>query len=333
MKCSQSLLELNPESSALYPIAEDFLTEFSRSNNSLSTKVKRVAIGQLIFYLDDLTINNWSDVHIKDIKSYMSLRTVPMTLQKQKGAKLMPLSAQSLRTHLSAIRVFFNYLVDHKIISNNLMVSIKSPKMPMCLPKTIEASRLARIIEQVPNDSFEIRDKAIIELFYSSGLRLEELANLDIPDIDLDTQEVRVNKGKGDKDRVVPLGAKARDALILWLTVRAQLLKDSNPQMPVMAFFLNRHGQRISTRQISNRIKEFARKSETGINLHPHLLRHCMATHVLESSRDIRAVQELLGHANIATTEIYTHLDFEHLARNYDMSHPRAHKDKKNKSD
>lgn len=313
----------------LYSIAEEFFFEFSQTNQTLSNKVKKTAIGQLIVYLDDLTIDNWADVHLKDIKSYIALRSHSMTLSAQKRAKLLPLSTHSLRTHLSAIRVFFNYLVDRKIIASNLILSIKPPKMPMRLPKSIEASRLATIIEQVPKDYLEIRDKAIIELFYSSGLRLEELANLDLNDIDLETQEVRVNQGKGDKDRIVPLGAQARDALILWLAVRSQLLKDVKAPIPVRAFFLNRYGQRISTRQISNRVKAFATKSGTGVNLHPHLLRHSMATHVLEGSRDIRAVQELLGHANIATTEIYTHLNFEHLAKNYDMSHPRAHKNKK----
>lgn len=312
---------LNPESSPLYKDVQDFLREFAKNNQSLSIKVKKMALAQFISYLDDLTILNWQELHLKDIKSYICLRASKMPAKNQKTARLLPLSPASLRTHLSALRVFFKYLVDQKILPKNPILALKSPKLPQRLVKSINPETLINIIEQQPNNQLEIRDLAMLELFYASGLRLAELTNLCMHDLDFSSKEVRVNQGKGGKDRVIPLGSKAQDALLNWFEVRATWLKDST----IGTVFLNKHGLAISARQVSNRIKQFAKKSMPGINLHPHLLRHSMATHVLEGSADIRAVQELLGHADISSTEVYTQLDFAHLCRVYDSAHPRAH--------
>jgi integrase/recombinase XerC len=178
--------------------------------------------------------------------------------------------------------------------------------------------QVASLLARAPTDALSRRDLAMLELLYSSGLRLAELAGLDVADVDLADRTVRV-LGKGSKTRVLPVGRKAVDALRAWLADRRALVRDG-----AGALFTGRNGRRLGARAIQRRIGRWAAGSDLSVPVHPHLLRHSFATHLLESSRDLRGVQELLGHADISTTQVYTHLDFQHLARIYDESHPRA---------
>jgi integrase/recombinase XerC len=194
---------------------------------------------------------------------------------------------------------------------------VRAPKTKKRLPTTLDADQMGRLLEFRVQDSLSARDKAILELFYSSGLRLSELVNLDIPAIDFADRTVRV-VGKGDKTRILPIGRFALDALQRWLLERATLAKGAS------AVFIGRTGRRLSVRAVQLRVDLWARRQGLGVHVHPHMLRHSFATHLLESSSDLRGVQELLGHADIGTTQVYTHLDFQHLAKVYDASHPRA---------
>jgi integrase/recombinase XerC len=228
------------------------------------------------------------------------------------------LSPRSVQRRLSAVRGFFNYLVRERIVPSNPAVDIRAPKAARRLPGTLDVDQLNQLLDIPPENALAVRDKAIMELFYSSGLRLDELVGLDLGHIDLADRTVRV-LGKGRKTRVVPVGRKAIEALRIWLRDRAGLasLEDS-------ALFVGRNGARLKHRAVQLRIAYWARRKGLPSHVHPHLFRHSFATHLLESSKDLRGVQELLGHADISTTQIYTHLDFAHLARTYDASHPRA---------
>ncbi|WP_251358468.1 tyrosine recombinase XerC [Kangiella sp. TOML190] len=231
-------------------------------------------------------------------------------------------SATSIAQSLSAVRQFFDYLVAHKLAKSNPAKGIRAPKKPKRLPKNIDVDSLTQFLDRIPTDEpLQQRDKAIMELFYSSGIRLSELVGIDLPDMDLANQELRV-LGKGNKQRQVPIGTAAIEAIKVWLKARSLLLKD--PQE--LALFLNKNGKRLSQRGIQMRLTHWGKVLGLNDKLHPHKLRHSCATHVLESSSDLRAVQELLGHVSIATTQVYTHLDFQHLAKTYDAAHPRAHK-------
>jgi integrase/recombinase XerC len=233
------------------------------------------------------------------------------------------LGGRSLARMLSAWRGFFTYLIrDHGLIDNPC-VGLRAPKSPKTLPQALSPDEAARMVD-LPTDTTEaIRDKAIFELFYSSGLRLAELIDLDPPQLDLSTGEVRVT-GKGSKTRIVPLGQFAITALQAWLAVRDQLAKESET-----ALFVGQRGSRISPRVVQLRMKQWGIHQGITSNVHPHLLRHSFATHVLQSSGDLRAVLEMLAHASISTTQVYTHLDFQYLSKIYDAAHPRAKKKSK----
>ncbi len=228
------------------------------------------------------------------------------------------LSPRSVQRRLSAVRGFFNYLLRERIVTSNPAVEIRAPKAARRLPGTLDVDQLNQLLDIPAEDALAVRDKAIMELFYSSGLRLDELVGLDIGQLDLPDRTVRV-LGKGRKTRVVPVGRKAIEALRAWLRERATLADLDDP-----ALFVGRNGTRLKHRAIQLRIAYWARRKGLPAHVHPHLFRHSFATHLLESSKDLRGVQELLGHADISTTQIYTHLDFAHLARTYDASHPRA---------
>lgn len=230
------------------------------------------------------------------------------------------LAPRSIQRRLSAIRGFFGFLVREELVAANPATDVPSPKLPKRLPKTLDVDQIARLLEINGDDPLSRRDRAIMELFYSSGLRLAELTGLDLPDLDLAEGSVRVT-GKGGKTRILPVGAKAREALGRWLQVRHRMGRGEDP-----ALFVSRLGRRLSTRAVQARLRDWSRRIGLATGVNPHLLRHSFATHMLESSGDLRGVQELLGHANIGTTQIYTHLDFQHLARIYDKSHPRARK-------
>ena len=231
------------------------------------------------------------------------------------------LGPRSVQRRLSALRGFFNYLIREGVIKANPAAEIRAPKAPKRLPKTLDVDQVASLMEKRATDELSRRDLAMLELLYSSGLRLAELAGLDVADLDLADRTVRV-LGKGSKTRILPVGKQAIAALRAWLADRAGFAKSG------AALFTGRNGERLGARAIQKRVGRWATAAGLGVPLHPHLLRHSFATHLLESSRDLRGVQELLGHADISTTQVYTHLDFQHLARIYDQSHPRARRRK-----
>jgi integrase/recombinase XerC len=228
------------------------------------------------------------------------------------------LSGRSVQRVLAAWRSFFEYLLREGALRHNPALEVRAPKSRQRLPHTLDVDQMAQLLSREPRNALETRDLALMELFYSSGLRLAELTALRLGDLDLKAGEVRV-LGKGRKERIVPVGAAARRALERWLTLRAALTAGEE-----QAVFINRAGRRLGSRAVQLRVAAWARAAGLPQPLHPHMFRHSFATHLLESSRDLRAVQELLGHASISTTQVYTHLDFQHLARTYDQAHPRA---------
>jgi integrase/recombinase XerC len=232
------------------------------------------------------------------------------------------LSGRSIQRRLSALRSFYNYLLREQQVSLNPGLDIRAPKSEQHLPDTLNVDEIARLLNVSSKDTLVLRDLAILELLYSSGLRLAELVALDEGDVDFNERVVRVT-GKGAKTRLLPVGDKAIAALQAWMQVRTRQLQGTET-----AIFTGRGGKRLSARSVQQRVKDWARRRGIPGNLHPHTLRHSFASHLLESSGDLRAVQELLGHADISTTQIYTHLDFQHLAQVYDKAHPRARKSK-----
>jgi integrase/recombinase XerC len=232
------------------------------------------------------------------------------------------LGPRSIQRRLSALRSFFNFLIREGVLKSNPADGIKAPKAGKRLPKTLDADRMARLLGAPEDDPLARRDHAMMELLYSSGLRLAELVGLDLTDLDLGDRTVRV-LGKGSKTRVVPVGRCAVTAVSSWLKDRAMLARPG-----VTAVFVGQNGHRLGARAIQRRIDRAARRQGIDLKVHPHLFRHSFATHLLESSSDLRGVQELLGHADISTTQVYTHLDFQHLARIYDQAHPRARRRK-----
>ncbi|WP_027830759.1 tyrosine recombinase XerC [Marinobacter sp. HL-58] len=228
------------------------------------------------------------------------------------------LGGRSIARHLSAIRGFYEFLLRERLATDNPALDIRAPKAGRRLPRVADVDQLSHLLDATPDDPLEIRDLSIFELMYSSGLRLSELAGLDLHSVDLRGGEVRV-LGKGSKERILPVGRKALEALESWLGVRPAMAPEGEN-----ALFVSRRGDRLSTRSIQSRLSRWGLAKGADQRLYPHLLRHSFASHMLESSGDLRAVQELLGHADIATTQVYTHLDFQHLAKVYDHSHPRA---------
>jgi len=249
------------------------------------------------------------------------------TVQLRRG--LMALHAQQLAPRsiartLSAWRSYYAWLARRGIIALNPADGLRAPKRPRALPKALGIDQAAALLDRpaatMANDPLQIRDAAMFELLYSSGLRLAELVGLNPDALDFSDASVRVT-GKGNKTRIIPLGSHAISALQQWLNARVALAKADEP-----ALFISRNGGRISARSVQLRMKEWGIKQGLSSNVHPHLLRHSFASHVLQSSGDLRAVQEMLGHASISTTQVYTHLDFQYLSKIYDSAHPRAKK-------
>lgn len=273
---------------------------------------RRMSAHTLDAYRRDLSaLSQWAAAHaIDDITALQpeQLRAF-IAAEHRRG-----LSPKSLQRRLSAIRSAFQWLLRHGRIEANPAAGIRAPKAPRKLPQVLDPDEAARLVE-VPTDvPLGLRDRALLELFYSSGLRLSELCGLRWADLDLDDGAVRV-LGKGGKQRIVPVGSHARRALAQW--------KADTPSGPDAPVFPGRKGP-ITPRAVQLRLRQLAQRQGLFKRVHPHLLRHSFASHVLESSGDLRGVQELLGHADIATTQIYTHLDFQHLAKVYDAAHPRA---------
>ncbi|WP_220719882.1 tyrosine recombinase XerC [Agarivorans litoreus] len=257
--------------------------------------------------LENLGCSSWPEV------TSAKVRSVLLKL------KTSGLSARSMANKLSALRSFFNYLLQQQKVSLNPVAGVSAPKQNKPLPKNLDVDSLNQLLSMQGDDLVASRDLAMMELFYASGMRLAELVSLNVQDIDFKQRQVIVT-GKGNKQRWVPFGSKAEQALKHWLKQRRLLVMDEEEP----ALFVSVRQQRISHRTVQKRLQHWAQQMQLSSTLHPHKLRHSFATHLLESSGDLRVVQELLGHANLATTQVYTHLDFTHLATSYDAAHPRA---------
>jgi integrase/recombinase XerC len=233
------------------------------------------------------------------------------------------LGPRSLARVLSSWRGFFDWLARSREIDSNPCAGVRAPRAPKKLPEALSPDEAVRLVAIEDSSPLGVRDRALFELAYSCGLRVSELVGLDLDALDAREGELRVT-GKGSKTRIVPTGAPAIDAIAAWLALRPGLAKPGEP-----ALFVGRSGTRVSVRDVQRRIKRYAAAAGIDADVHPHMLRHSFASHVLQSSGDLRAVQEMLGHASIASTQVYTHLDFQHLAKVYDAAHPRAHRSKK----
>ena len=264
---------------------------------------------RLAEYCRHQKISHWSQLQQSDIRTHIAAR-------HRQG-----LSSKSLQRELSAIRSFFKYLLKKHQASLNPAHYVKAPKQDRKLPKILDVDQITGLLEAGADSILEVRDQAMFELFYSSGLRLSELSALNLSDVDLLDKMLTVQSGKGGKSRVLPVGSKAIAAIKLWLQHR-----NPSSASEETALFLSNRGHRIGQRSIQQRLRQWCKKKGIIEHVHPHMLRHSFASHLLESSQDLRAVQELLGHSNISTTQIYTHLNFQHLAEVYDQAHPRAKK-------
>ena len=259
-------------------------------------------------HLQDKKLSRWAELKPHHIRTYASQIFIE------------GLGAKSIQRRLSAIRSFMNYLLREGMIKNNPAEGVKTPKAPKKLPGVLDIQQISELLDIQETDPLSLRDKAIMEFIYSSGLRLSEIVRLNPIDLNLSDKSLTVI-GKGDKTRMLPIGNEAIKSLRSWLSCRNEL---ANPEEE--ALFVGSRGNRLSRRSIQSRIKHWARKNGIQQDVYPHLLRHSFATHMLEASGDLRAVQELLGHKDISTTQVYTHLDFEHLSKTYDKAHPRSGK-------
>lgn len=265
-------------------------------------------LNQFRNYLVSHDIESWKQVTYSEVSGFAAQR-------HRQGRK-----SRTIQRELSSIRSFYQFLIRNALVAKNPALEVTAPKSDKPLPKTCDAETIDRLLTiHDDSDRLQVRDVAIFELIYSSGLRLAELINIDLDDIDLAQQQLVVT-GKGNKTRYLPIGSKAVSAVKRWLKLRQDFTQDSQQS----ALFLSKQGKRISPRNVQSRLNRLIQRQALDQHLSPHTLRHSFATHMLESSSDLRAVQELLGHVNIATTQVYTHLDFQHLAKVYDAAHPRA---------
>lgn len=283
-------------------------------------------------FLDQLAHQRQASAHTissygRDLRKLASLaRDQPLTqlLPAQIGRFVMHLhggglAPRSIARTLSSWRAYYRWLARQGLVQRNPCEGVRAPKQPKTLPKALTLEQTVALLETSAEDVFDLRDKAMFELFYSSGLRLSELAALDCSAFaDLRQGEVRVT-GKRRKTRVVPVGSKAIEAIDAWLARRGEVVAGDEHAM-----FVGARGQRITPRAIQLRLARWTQRAGLGLHVTPHMLRHSFASHILQSSSDLRAVQEMLGHASISTTQVYTHLDFQHLAKVYDAAHPRA---------
>lgn len=280
--------------------------EFERRLSPHTCTNYRRDISALSTWCAEAGIERWGDLDAEHLRNWSA-----SCYRKGLGSK-------SIQRRLSAVRSFYRYLLREKHVAKNPVQGVSAPKAPKRLPGNLDADRMARLLDIKGDGPLVARDRAILELLYSSGLRLAELTDLNLGDVDLNDATVRVT-GKGNKDRIIPVGRRARDAVSAWSKVRTQLANEDES-----ALFVSSRGSRLSKRAVQSRVKHWAKVQGLDANVYPHLFRHSFATHLLESSHDLRGVQELLGHANISTTQVYTHLDFQHLAQIYDQTHPRA---------
>ena len=300
-----------PDDAQLASFAQHIDT--ARNLSPLTTKNYLRDLSRLQSLLDDKSVETLKDVDTQHIRSLLA------TLHKD------GLANTSLQRWLSSVRAFFRYALQEGWVNHNPADGLQAPAKAKKLPKLMDADEAIQLVSIDGDDWHSLRDRALLELLYSSGLRLAEIANVNIGDIHFGEATVRVT-GKGDKTRIVPVGSCALEAIKRWLKVRSERALDNEK-----ALFVSQRGRRISHRAIQQRVKLIAQQQGISQPIHPHMLRHSFASHMLESSGDLRGVQELLGHANLSTTQIYTHLDFQHLAKTYDKAHPRAHSRSKTK--
>ena len=282
--------------------------EFERRLSPQTCKNYRHDLDALLVFRENSGVHSWDKMDSEHFRAFSASCY-------RKG-----LSARSIQRRLSASRTFFRFLIREKQVDMHPVTDVSAPKGKKRLPENLDADRMARLLDIPGKGPLVDRDRAILELLYSSGLRLSELTGLNCGDVDMRDRTVRVT-GKGSKDRIVPVGRKALQALVVWDLSRVKLAAADE-----CALFVSNRGTRISPRSVQARVSHWARKQGIDTHVYPHLFRHSFATHLLESSHDLRGVQELLGHANISTTQVYTHLDFQHLAQIYDQTHPRARK-------
>lgn len=284
-----------------------FLAALARTASPATVSAYGRDLDALAAFLNEREIDTWARLDVGLLRRFLGA-------ERSRG-----LAPRSLARRRAAISRFAAHLVQAGLLNHNPVALVRAPRQPRHLPKPLDVDQLAGFLD-TPHDGspLALRDQAMLELFYSSGLRLAELAALDLGH--LQPQRVRV-LGKGGKPRQVPVGRRARQALEAWLAVRDQLTGSGEA-----ALFVGVRGARLGHRAIQKRLDELARRRGLAESLHPHRLRHSFASHLLESSQDLRAVQELLGHADLSTTQVYTHLDWQHLAASYDAAHPRAHR-------
>ena len=280
---------------------------FERGLSALTRENYARDIKQLIKLADSTALNELQNIQIR--------RFIATLHSKGLGGK-------SLARMLSSWRGFFDFLIQRHQFEANPVIGLRAPKSAKSLPQVLSIEQATKLVD-ISGDAFlNVRDHAILELFYSSGLRLSELVNLNIDALDFVQGTVTVT-GKGEKTRIVPMGAHAMAAIQTWLQIRVNYATNDAASKAV---FIGLQGRRVGARNLQLRLKEWSIKQGINSSVHPHMLRHSFASHVLQSSGDLRAVQEMLGHANISTTQVYTHLDFQHLSKTYDAAHPRAKK-------
>ncbi|MGO1296094.1 MAG: tyrosine recombinase XerC [Vibrio sp.] len=285
--------------------------EYLRSEKGLSLYTQRNYKQQLetmAHHLHELGVKAWNDVDAGWVRQLAS-----------KGMR-EGMKSSSLATRLSSLRSFFDFLILRGEMNANPARGVSAPRKQRPLPKNLDVDEVAQLLEVNEDDPLSIRDRAIMELMYGAGLRLAELVSINVRDVHFRSEEIRVI-GKGDKERKVPFSGQSSIWVAKWMKLRSQFAQPNEP-----ALFVSKLGTRISHRNVQKRMSEWGQKQSVASHISPHKLRHSFATHMLESSNNLRAVQELLGHENISTTQIYTHLDFQHLAQAYDQAHPRAHK-------
>lgn len=297
--------DVRPEERLWLPRFLDHLAHERRCSQRTVETYGR-ALAALLLFCERTGVREWQALTQQELRTWIGER-------RRAG-----LSSGSVHGMISAVRSLYRYLLREGHVAHNVALEVSAPRSRQRLPRTLDVDEIEQLLEIRAQDPLALRDRAMFELSYSSGLRLAEIAALDLHDLDTRDGTVRV-RGKGAKTRIVPVGRLAAVAVTLWLQVRPALVKH-----PIDALFISRRGTRISGRNIEARLALWARRQGLAKAVHPHMLRHSFASHLLESSGDLRAVQELLGHTNIRTTQVYTHLDLQHLADVYDRTHPRA---------
>ncbi len=273
----------------------------------------RMDLNKFVDFVKKSGCITWAEVDEKKVRAFVS--------KCHEGGMI----GRSISRNLSTLRGFFNWLEKENLVFNHPFKDIRAPKSNSRLPAVLDVDQMSFLLSRRVDSKILIRDKAMFELMYSCGLRVSELTSLNIEDVDIQGDEIRV-LGKGKKERLLPLGGQAKKSLLRWLSIRDNFVKEPADKQ---SLFLSSRANRISVRTVQSRLDLWGRVLSIGTTVHPHMLRHSFASHILESSGDLRAVQELLGHSNLSTTQVYTHLNFQHLSNVYDKAHPRARRNLK----